>query len=628
MEEKLAQFKGETAVALSELPHTAEKSLKKVFSLVGWDQLPSWQQDNHFIRSGYRPASGSYLDSFQSLGYLHNETVNVYSHLLGAISVIFAAALLFSAIGERYPLADADDLLVLSCYFTGAVACLGMSATYHLISNHSETVAQFGNKLDYLGIVSLIWGSFIPTITTIGAGCAVVSINSEFRKPKWRPFRATMFVGMGLSAVFPVFYGVKLYGIQRLDETMGLSWVVLQGLLYVLGAAIYAAAGNYNTTRQRQIYVTVLDQLVNKMFLTVSNKQLDQKMSDFLRMPIEIRSAIYDLVLVQTSPITIWSAKLEWKPILERRNSDDSKQYLKYDNETMSQSRRALDISLLRVSPLIGAEAANLFYARNTFGFSGDHRWTPIISWLHTIGDRNRSSLRSLVVDFQQPTTSWQYADGSRIPIGGTMQNEFWQRNRSFSTPTLPVKEGEVENVDPATETFITLLSRRDEALPLSLNIKVAPNLIPGVLLLPPRTARDPDDEDDYRALTFQRGMDRYLSMDIPNLIEKWRLHYGSEPNALEVVWQVETEELLIKEKKALMQEAGWVIVSEQDGERIWRVWPPFDTEHTEPPRISMIRFSLKMNIASEAPLVASDPIPYSMRTGPNPGDFMDLYTR
>ena len=49
-----------------------------------------------------------------------------------------------------------------------------------------------------------------------------------------------MFVSMGLSAVIPVLHGIGLYGADRLEETMGLSCVVLQGFLYVLGAAIYA----------------------------------------------------------------------------------------------------------------------------------------------------------------------------------------------------------------------------------------------------------------------------------------------------------------------------------------------------------------------------------------------------
>lgn len=50
-----------------------------------------------------------------------------------------------------------------------------------------------------------------------------------------------MFVLMGLSAVFPVFHGIRLYGVSHMREAAGLDWVVLQGALYICGAAIYAA---------------------------------------------------------------------------------------------------------------------------------------------------------------------------------------------------------------------------------------------------------------------------------------------------------------------------------------------------------------------------------------------------
>jgi adiponectin receptor len=50
-----------------------------------------------------------------------------------------------------------------------------------------------------------------------------------------------MFVMMGLSAVVPVIHGLKLYGLEQMRKTIGLDWVVLQGVLYILGAGIYAA---------------------------------------------------------------------------------------------------------------------------------------------------------------------------------------------------------------------------------------------------------------------------------------------------------------------------------------------------------------------------------------------------
>jgi predicted membrane channel-forming protein YqfA (hemolysin III family) len=79
-------------------------------------------------------------------------------------------------------------------------------------------------------------------ITLIGIGCAIVSILPSFRTPKWRPFRAGMFVAMGTSAIVPVLHGIYLFGFPQLERQMGVSWLVLQGILYISGAAIYAVS--------------------------------------------------------------------------------------------------------------------------------------------------------------------------------------------------------------------------------------------------------------------------------------------------------------------------------------------------------------------------------------------------
>lgn len=236
-----------------------EKPRPVVRKLLHWDDLPHWQRDNQHIHTGYRPASFSFLVSFRSLAYLHNETVNIYSHLLPSIMAVPAAWQLYRALAPRYETACQPDLMAFGCFFAGAAFCLGMSATYHTITNHSPAVARIGNTLDYVGIVGLISGSFIPSvyygfycipalqrlywimICTIGLGCCCVSVVPQFRTPRWRPFRAAMFVGMGLSAVFPVIHGLQLYGIDRMRRQIGLEWLLLQGFLYILGAGIYAA---------------------------------------------------------------------------------------------------------------------------------------------------------------------------------------------------------------------------------------------------------------------------------------------------------------------------------------------------------------------------------------------------
>lgn len=141
----------------------AEDATKRTLTRL-WEDLPKWMHDNHYIHSGYRPQSNSYIKSAASLGHLHNETVNIYTHLVGAIAAACAAVVLYVEARPRFEMATPEDLMVFSCFFLGAVACLGMSATYHTIMNHSEAVEKFGNRLDYIGIVVMIWGSFVPCI--------------------------------------------------------------------------------------------------------------------------------------------------------------------------------------------------------------------------------------------------------------------------------------------------------------------------------------------------------------------------------------------------------------------------------------------------------------------------------
>ncbi|KAI4089514.1 MAG: hypothetical protein LQ344_005340 [Seirophora lacunosa] len=229
--------------------------------LLTYAALPAWCRDNAYITSYYRPApTNSLAKCLQSLLYLHNESVNIHSHLLGCFLFLFIGIFLYVFEGREHGV-ERSDVLVLGAFFAGAVGCLGMSAAYHCVSCHSERWARWANRGDYVGIVGLIWGSFVPSlwygffcerdwalrwgylgmISIIGIGCAAVSVIPRFRTPQWRPFRASMFVAMGLSAVVPVLHGLKLYGLRQMNDRISLSWLVSQGFLYVLGAGLYAA---------------------------------------------------------------------------------------------------------------------------------------------------------------------------------------------------------------------------------------------------------------------------------------------------------------------------------------------------------------------------------------------------
>ena len=129
--------------------------------LLEWKHLAPWQQDNHYILTGYRVPSYSYRGSIQSLFYLHNEFVNIHTHMLGAFVFLCVFLSLYAFSDQSI---DMADVVVFACFASGAVYCLSVSATFHLLMNHSPNVCSFTNQLDYVGVAALITGSFVPSM--------------------------------------------------------------------------------------------------------------------------------------------------------------------------------------------------------------------------------------------------------------------------------------------------------------------------------------------------------------------------------------------------------------------------------------------------------------------------------
>ena len=50
--------------------------------LLFFDELEDWYQDNHYIKSGYARVTGLFVGCAKSLLFVHNETGNIYSHLV------------------------------------------------------------------------------------------------------------------------------------------------------------------------------------------------------------------------------------------------------------------------------------------------------------------------------------------------------------------------------------------------------------------------------------------------------------------------------------------------------------------------------------------------------------------
>ena len=142
---------------------------KSIQHILRFDDLPRWMQVDPYIRRGYRRQLDSFGACFCSVFYLHNESVNTWSHLLPALSYISILAIDYSILHGGVDLLPADSI-VLQIYVAGSISCLlcsvcasaetikstpltPLQAFFHAVTAHSQDVAHRFLKLDYLGIL-------------------------------------------------------------------------------------------------------------------------------------------------------------------------------------------------------------------------------------------------------------------------------------------------------------------------------------------------------------------------------------------------------------------------------------------------------------------------------------------
>ncbi|UKZ59270.1 uncharacterized protein TrAtP1_000588 [Trichoderma atroviride] len=225
--------------------------------LLSFDQLPRWHQDNEFILHGYRPISGSARLSFRSWSYIHNESINIYSHLIPAVVFLLGEWYILQHLTSRYSNITGVDIFIISFFLLTAVICLGLSTTYHTLMNHSSEVEQFWLRFDLVGIVVLTLGDFVSgiymvfwceplerkiywsMIGVLGSLTIFIMVNPYFQGKKFRVFRALAFIGTGLSGFAPLIHGVTMFGWSQMMRQSGMPYYLAEAGFLLSGALIY-----------------------------------------------------------------------------------------------------------------------------------------------------------------------------------------------------------------------------------------------------------------------------------------------------------------------------------------------------------------------------------------------------
>ncbi|KAK7194045.1 adiponectin receptor protein 1 [Novymonas esmeraldas] len=224
--------------------------------LYAFDEIPHWQKYNPSIRTGYR-AFYTMRMCFESLLGWHNETINVYSHLLTFVVFLVFTVLLYTTVLSKAitaPSLSASKLMYgIFCF--GSLICMLNSSIYHLFNSHCNCrVMTAMGRLDFIGITILIVSSFLPplyvmfhchpvartvyitAILVLGTAGIVGPWTDIFHEVVW--VRVSVFVGLGCSGLVPAIHSIMIVPTSAASMSTMIG-VLLMVLLYGIGVIFY-----------------------------------------------------------------------------------------------------------------------------------------------------------------------------------------------------------------------------------------------------------------------------------------------------------------------------------------------------------------------------------------------------
>ncbi|XP_028295894.1 membrane progestin receptor beta-like isoform X1 [Gouania willdenowi] len=138
------------------LTHVLPSRLPSPRPTVTASQVPKLFREP-YIHSGYRPVHQDWRCYFLSLFQRHNESLNVWTHLLAAPVLLVRCWALVGATG--YTLEAAS--LPLSLFLISSFTYLCLSVLAHLLQSHSEHAHYFFFFMDYVGVAVYQYGCSI-----------------------------------------------------------------------------------------------------------------------------------------------------------------------------------------------------------------------------------------------------------------------------------------------------------------------------------------------------------------------------------------------------------------------------------------------------------------------------------
>jgi len=228
----------------------------KQHGLIGYEDLPHpWRVNPHIIK-GYR-FSESKVDCARSIFVFSNETVNIWTHVVGLV-IVLAIAFHFYPSSVNFTQSSRTDIVFAAMFFFAACKCLVCSVMWHTMSSIAEQglMERFA-CVDYTGISLLIAASIMTTeytafycepvsrwtyillTATLGVGGVILPWHPAFNRADMNWARVLFYVSLATTGFAPVF---------QLTWTRGSIWswyfyspLIRSIMVYFVGALIYAS---------------------------------------------------------------------------------------------------------------------------------------------------------------------------------------------------------------------------------------------------------------------------------------------------------------------------------------------------------------------------------------------------
>ncbi|KAJ1860603.1 hypothetical protein LPJ73_001314 [Coemansia sp. RSA 2703] len=227
-------------------------------------QVPEYMVED-YIWSSYRPLANSCTECLRSWGYVHSELGNILTHAFGLLVFLVLAVLTGPVIiplltngRPNESSAGPTDYIIVYIYLAAVLFCLAASVAFHTLACHSRRKHFRSLRCDFIGILTLIVGSFIPVgyygflhsrsiligymamFVAVGVAGVLASVLGRVEDPKRAAWRPVIFMGIAGSGLAPVIHGAILNGYQGAVDCISLWYVVAMALLYIVGTTLYA----------------------------------------------------------------------------------------------------------------------------------------------------------------------------------------------------------------------------------------------------------------------------------------------------------------------------------------------------------------------------------------------------